>query len=251
MVQPPRADRAKLKRTITGTRPSTYPTGDLMRNYINTFIASIFLLTSAVTSSAIACTWPTETDLNAVTKVYSGSGAAGTGTFINDHQFLTVAHIMPVNTTQMVAQTVEGHNLIVRSLDPFFDVAIFDVYPKGSNKLGHPPGVNALKLSPTELNHGDDLYAVGYARDNLHQTTSKGFALVTRGANLYMSVPILGGQSGGPVLHCVEGELQVVGIIRGYLGVTVDNEWRRFNNITSAVPTSFVNLSVDALASDY
>ena len=133
------------------------------------FIAFVLIVLLAINSVAHAdeCHYPTQHDLSAVVKVSTGAGASGTGTYINDHQLVTAAHILPANSTQMVAFTNDDSFLIVRVLDPFLDVAIFDVYPKDSKEPAHPAGITPIKLSTKPMNFGDDLYVAGHVRLSL------------------------------------------------------------------------------------
>jgi len=212
------------------------------------FLVSVILITSlcAVTlAHADECTYPTQNDLSAVVKVFTGAGASGTGTYVNEHQLVTSAHILPENSTRMVASTSDGSHLFIRTLDPYLDVAIFDVYPAYTKGKGHPAGITPIKMNSQVMESGEDLYVAGYVRDQENLTVSKGYTLVAHGPRLYMSAPVVGGQSGGPVLSCIDGELQLVGIVKGYLGVDMGTHYERFNNATTAVPTEFINISFD------
>ena len=175
----------------------------------------------------------------------------GSGFVISDHFILTNRHVIETCLYQKGfeirisnAAIGELHCEVVHS-DPGKDLAL--LYCPGLNL--HQSGISPLQLSTQSLLPGMQIFSFGYPMSHTEETAlfvngnvSGSKRTLSGHSKAVLNCSLNSGNSGGPVLSWVDGEVRVVGIAtqKHFKEILTEHEMKRIENIRKSLQTKTI-----------
>jgi len=178
--------------------------------------------------SASACDWPDHETQQSIIPVAADDGSYASGIVIAPNKVLTAAHVIASSNHAFVAVDYDFMPARILQIDEEKDLAVMEV-DTGS--------ITPIILSHSEPYLNEPVWAIGYpnARSN---TTSVGRFKNKRNGVFHTSAHIDAGGSGGGLIHCVDGQFVLAGMLRGYGAYVTGGSTIKIQNHSVSVTVS-------------
>ncbi|NVK31424.1 MAG: trypsin-like peptidase domain-containing protein [Gammaproteobacteria bacterium] len=157
-------------------------------------------------NASMSCRAPDDSFRQSVVKIHGDTGNVASGVVVAKGYLLTAAHV--VVDAHKIEIEVPGRRVkaYVTMFDEVSDLALLSADTSGLKPL--PLGFDVPE-------HDSPVWAVGYPLGG-HQVATFGFFEGMFDGGLRTTADVQSGQSGGALVNCRNGRLEVVGVIRGY-----------------------------------
>ena len=156
--------------------------------------------------AAPECVWPDDKALEAILPVATDHGSHASGVVFAPNRVLTAAHAIDGADKFFVRVEKGFRSASLILIDRQNDLAVLSVDTRD---------IEPMRLSVSQPSQSQIVWAVGFPKAQ-GKTTSSGVFQRNRAGALHTSAPIDSGQSGGGLLTCVQGNYQLLGMLRGY-----------------------------------